>query len=126
MQKNSPEVLSATGLYSSLAKSISFSVWSAISCLTLISSDTSFASDKILIASDDPNISSVSYNVCNIESSISFSFHLFFAPSSTNACFSVSKSGFSFATTIAWSWSVSPSYVIIKFNKVTLVETSGK
>ena len=43
IQKNRPEVLIAIGLYPVLASSISISVFSAIACFFLISSDTTFA-----------------------------------------------------------------------------------
>jgi hypothetical protein len=57
MQKKRPELLTATGLYPVLASSISISVFSAIACFLLISSDTILAFYKISIPVASPRIS---------------------------------------------------------------------
>lgn len=115
-----------TSLYSRRAVLIFCSVISAIACFSLISLDFSFEAVSTLMASSSVSMFFLPESTCSIFSSISKSYFLLSAESIINLSLSSSSSGRSFLTKIPSSWSFRPSYVIMKFKRVTFVETSGR
>ena len=105
--------------YYPLALSIRASVSSASFCFSLIYIDLDLEADNTLIAFSSDKIFSELLRISKISYSICFKIFLFYEDSTTNFYFYVSRSGLSFLTSRASSWSVSPYSVIMKLIMTT-------
>ena len=121
--------LNATGLKTSLVRSISFSAISDSARRILISSEVAFDSSKTWISSSSSRMSAIfsflvkPFKILSSHSTSAFAPYAFYC---TMLSFFFWSSGISRPTNVFNIYSSRPNGVIAKFNIVTLTEVSGE